>query len=255
MVTIISLINNKGGVGKTTCTQNLSVALSKLGYKVGIIDFDTSQNNLSVSFKSTGNNTLSQKLTSQNSLLIEDWNCTNNPNLFLLPNNKDILSLIKNISNKNDIIKNLISDIDYLDFIVIDNRAGLDESTILSLVASRYIIVVLKPDSYSLDGLVDILNDFKYIKKLNSQLDILGILLNEIEKNDPDFLDIKNALNEHYPKEILNSFIRKNRGFKKAQKNNKDIFEFEEGFFASFTKKGSQDYTALANEIISKIQS
>jgi cellulose biosynthesis protein BcsQ len=82
---------------------------------------------------------------------------------------------------------------------------------------------------------------------------VLGILLNEVERNDSDYHEMRYELQKYFPEETFITVIRKNRGFKKSQKQRQTIFEYESSnlFFAE--KKGSDDFLRLSKEIEKKI--
>ena len=110
---IISIINNKGGVGKTTITQNLGVCMAKKGYKTAVIDFDA-QANLSYSIKHTLNKDLGSLLLKKTPISIEDFSSTEYKNLYILPNDKDINSALFGRMNPADqlfALKNILKDL------------------------------------------------------------------------------------------------------------------------------------------------
>lgn len=175
---IISIINQKGGVAKTTSTFNLGSILAKQGKKVLLIDIDP-QNSLTTSF-----NLLSEK--SMFDVMCNDENIKNiilkvSENLFLAPSNLDLsvaeLQLINVMARENVLKKNLNKIENDFDIILIDCPPSLSLLTINSLVASDEVIVPVATDFLSYKGLELLLDTIEKVKNnLNENLAIKGVI-------------------------------------------------------------------------------
>ena len=114
---IVSIINNKGGVGKTTITQNLAICMAKKRVKTAVIDFDA-QANLSYTIKHTLRRDLGSLLLERKPIGIDDFSPTEYKNLYLLPNNKDINSALFGRMNPTDqlfVLKNILKGLNIFD--------------------------------------------------------------------------------------------------------------------------------------------
>lgn len=137
---IISIVNNKGGVGKTTILQNLSICLARKGYLTGVIDFDA-QANLSLSIKHELQDDLVSLLNKKKPIKLENFSKTNYDKLLILPNKKDVSSELFNNPDpikKLFVLKDALSGVKDFDFLFIDTAPTLDVPTYNSMVASNY---------------------------------------------------------------------------------------------------------------------
>jgi len=176
---IISIINQKGGVAKTTTALHLAYGLAAKGYSILLFDLDPQKNlssNLSITRKGgnvndlfMGNKKISDLISRTNTSLID----------ILLGNEKlNKLDLFLNADKANYLIlKKRFEEIHDYDLVIIDNPPNLNIGTVNALIASDHYIVPLKASKFSLDGLKTILELQKSIKKnFNHNLNNLGLL-------------------------------------------------------------------------------
>ena len=184
---IISVINQKGGVGKTTSTYNISTLLAKKGYKVLMIDND-GQASLTLA---CGYNPLDLDLTMSN-VYVNNTNITDCileteiENLDLAPSTIKLTmaeTALINTFARETVIKSRLSEIgnDY-DFVLIDNPPHLGLLTINSLVASDYVIIPCATNSLATYALEDLFNTIEGIKKINRHIKVLGIVATMFDK-------------------------------------------------------------------------
>lgn len=198
---IISIVNQKGGVGKTTTAVNLSTALSVVGKKGLIIDLDP-QGNTSTGF---GIKQQDRKFTIYHALIGEvnfdkTISRTDIPNLDVVTSNTDLaateLDLI-NVKKREFLLKEMLGNIENYDYIIIDCPPSLNLLTINALVASTEIIIPMQCDFYSLEGLSHLLKTIEMIQKnLNPNLKISGILFT--------MYDRRNRLTEQVEADVRN---------------------------------------------------
>jgi chromosome partitioning protein len=254
---IIALLNNKGGVSKTTVTQNLAIALSKQGKKVGMIDFD-SQANLSLMFPGVGGNFIKEKVLQQQTLKIEDWNETTYKDVWILPNDKDIRSSIfEEFSDikKLYVLKKIVQGVDYLDYIFIDTPPTLELPVLVTMVASDYIMIPINCEKFSVAGLVEVYSNVAEAKEINPDLYVLGVLVTKLIKNEKGSDELLESLHEELGDGVFRTIIRKSDNYKNSQQAGIDVFQYEsQGIKALLQRKGTDDFNALAKEVIMRTQ-
>lgn len=242
---IISIINNKGGVGKTTTVQNLAAGLIRKNFTVGLIDFD-SQANLTSSFEYQPKTDLRTVLETQIPLTQEFFSQTKVKNTYLLPNLKNTSSSLFNAFNDIDrpfLLKNVLKH-DLFDWILIDTPPNLDIQTFNGIIASDYILVPVEYDIYSIQGLNELFENVEKIKqRANPNIKILGILITQVDQRSSINVPIQEKLDKDFAKYLLKSTIRTNTQFRIAQAFKSDIFSHGD-------LKGIEDYNNLTSEII-----
>ncbi len=190
MTKIVAIVNQKGGVAKTTTTVNLSTALSVMDKKILVIDLDP-QGNSSTGF---GINQQDRKVTIYQVLIglrtIEEAIIqTNIPNLQLITANtnlsgaeSDLLSIKKREYLLSDLLNKLVSKYDY---IIIDCPPALNLLTVNALVACDYVLIPMQCDFYSLEGLSHLLKTIEIVENnLNPKIKIAGILFTMYDKRN-----------------------------------------------------------------------
>lgn len=237
---IISIINQKGGVGKTTTAQNLTAGLRLENKKVLLIDLDA-QCNLTLlqqatKYKYNILNVLKNEVDI-NTAVEKDFIAGSK---FLVGENTEIeLNKLKNELQK------LKTDYDY---IIIDTPPALSNITINALTASTDIIITITADLLPIQGLVDLYKTVQSIQKTsNKNLNIKGILVTRFNKRTilgrtmlNSLIDIAEKLNT----KVLNTKIRDSISIKESQAKMTDIFKY-----ARYSTAG-RDYRALVKEIL-----
>lgn len=254
MITI-SMVNNKGGVGKTTSAVNLAYYLAEIKkMKVLLIDADPQGNATSylIEDKSNISGTFLDAFKNDN---IKDYIIKAKENLFILPANMSLSKAeieMLSILNKEVRMRKLIKKIEkYFDIIVIDTAPNLSLLTINSLVASDYIYIPVKIGGFEFDGVRNVLDIVNQIKESEinkniksrvffTQFDNRNLLSRELPKQ------IKQQITEEYECEFLETYIRNNIKLSESVLSNISIFEYDK------ESNGSQDYKKLAEEIIEK---
>jgi chromosome partitioning protein len=250
---IISIINNKGGVGKTTITQNLGVCLAKNGYKTALIDFDA-QANLSYAIKHTLNKDLGSLLMAKNPISIEDFSSTAYKNLYILPNNKDINSSLFGRMNPTDqlfVLKNILKDLNFFDFIFIDTAPNLDTPTFNALIASNHVLIPVEYDIFSAIGLAVLYDNINSAKQVNANLNVLGVVTTQVHEGRKINKEMQAPLIKHFGDVVFKAAIRTNEKFKRAQAEQTDIFSFENNFSE---KRGSEDIENVSKELFKRLK-
>jgi chromosome partitioning protein len=245
---IITLLNQKGGVGKTTTTMNLGGYFSKKGYKVLLVDLDPQAN------LTTGFGVMNEPKNIYGSLLKEY-----SPNPYVIDTNLSILISHRNLSGfdravVNDIDKEfLLSEIlkslkNEYDIIFIDCPPSLGLLTLNALVAADKIIVPLEAQVFSIDGLSSVFETISKVqKRLNENLILLGIFLTKYDQRKILKKEMYASLENLYNEYLLKQTIRDNISLAEAPLNNQHIFQYDEKSI------GAIDYKNLADELIERL--
>jgi chromosome partitioning protein len=246
---IISIVNNKGGVGKTTILQNLGICLARKGYLTGVVDFDA-QANLSLAIKHELQDDLVSLLNKKKPINLENFSKTNYDNLLILPNKKDVSSELFNNPDpikKLFVLKDALSGVKNFDFLFIDTAPTLDIPTYNAMVASNYILIPMEYDFFSAVGLSVLYDYIISARTLNKDLKILGVLINKVHEGQKINKEVQAPLVSNFGDVVLKTVIRTNVKFKQSQMEQNDIFSFEA---KKSDKRGSEDIEKLCKEIL-----
>ncbi|MEC7773344.1 MAG: ParA family protein [Bacteroidota bacterium] len=249
---IISIANQKGGVGKTTTSVNLSAALGVLEKKVLLIDADPQGNAssaLGFDFKN-GHKGLYDILSGFEPIkkVIKE---SSSPNLDLVASNIDLVGIEIELINESKREYRLKSALDSIsknyDFIIIDCAPSLGLITINALTACNSVIVPIQCEYFALEGLGKLLNTIKSIQKIhNEELDIEGLLLTMFDTRLRLSNQVVDEVIKHFGEMVFKTIIKRNIKLGEAPGFGKDIISYDA------TSRGTKNYLSLANEIIQK---
>lgn len=252
MTRIIAIVNQKGGVGKTTTAVNLATALAAIGQETLIIDLDP-QGNASTGL---GINAHCRKITSYD-LLIGDHSVsgakqkTAIPRLDIIPSNIDLSGAeveLVNMEHREQRLKDALAReaMDY-DYVLIDCPPSLGLVTVNALVAAQSVFIPLQCEFYALEGLSHLLKTVQLIKrKLNPALDVLGIVLTMYDKRNRLTEHVENDVRSVLGEQVCKTVIPRNVRMSEAPSFGKPAIVYD------INCRGSQAYLRLAREIIRK---
>jgi chromosome partitioning protein len=247
---IISISNQKGGVGKTTTSVSLSAALGILEKKTLLIDADPQGNASSGigvnsdDFKLSTYDLILKKCSPKDAIIK-----TSSPNLDLIPANIDLVAIeielvdaVKREYIFKDILKSIEDDYDY---IIIDCPPSLGLITLNALTASNSVIIPIQCEYFALEGLGKLLNTIKGVQQVhNKNLEIEGILLTMFDSRLRLSKQVKEDVKKHFGSMVFQSVIPRNVSLGEAPSYGESIIEY------NATSKGSKSYIKFAQEII-----
>lgn len=250
---VLAIINQKGGVGKTTTSINFSAGLAIKGKKTLLIDLDPQAHStigLGIepeSFKASISDVLSKKKSIKDVILP-----TQVENLFIVPSHIRLDKIEQQLTPelfRETFLHKALQGLAY-DFIVIDCRPTLGTLTINALYASDFIIVPCEIGRYALDGFSDLMETIEHVK--NNDLDksqFIRILLTKYDSRNKVSNDWVFQQLEPFNELIFQTYIRRNEALNQSQMAQEPIFKFKAD------SVGAQDYETLTNEFLKLCQS
>ena len=250
MAKIIAVANQKGGVGKTTTSVNLSACLGVLEKKILLIDADPQANATSSFGINDIENGTYQCLEHQKSA-IECIQKSSSPNVDVMPAQLDLVAAELELVDKDSrefMLKNALQEVKKnYDYIIIDCAPSLGLITINALTAADSVIVPIQCEYFALEGLGKLMNTIKSIQNIqNPELDIEGLLLTMYDSRLRLSNQVVEEVKKHFGKMVFKTIIQRNVRLSEAPSFGENIIEYDA------TSKGSQNYLSLAQEIIKK---
>jgi chromosome partitioning protein len=251
---IITIANQKGGVGKTTTAINLSSGIAKRGLKTLLIDTDPQCNSTSVFFSpNDAEKSLFSAFSESNYNISQLIKETKTPNLFAIPSSIHLAKVERMLAGEIDApikLKKVIAPIDTMfNFIIIDSPPSLGLITVNALVSSNYVLIPITPSPWALEGVQDFLDTFKSVKEtFNESLKILGVLITLFDSRTllaKEATDrIKNTFGDLVFKEIVHRSVR----LEESPAFKEDIFAFAPG------STGAISYKNIVEEVLDRVR-
>jgi chromosome partitioning protein len=247
---IISVSNQKGGVGKTTTAINLAASLGMLGKKILAIDLDPQGNTTSgLGFNKKEIQISSYDVLEKESAPEEAVLKTEFKNLDLIPSHINLAAVDSGISlfsGKESKLKNKISHLkSNYDYILIDCSPSLGIITINAFCASDSVLIPIQCEYYALEGLSQLVNTIKVVKRHhNSDLDVEGILMTMCNLRLNLTQQVIEEVNKNFPGKVFKSTVPRTVKISEAPGFGKPVIYFAK------SNKGAEAYVNLAKEIL-----
>lgn len=251
MAKIIAVTNQKGGVGKTTTSVNVAYYLAKAGHRTLLVDFDPQGNatsGLGVDKQSLGA-TMTEVILGKIELA-DVVQATDHKNLFLAPSTPHLANTEVELAQAEGRfvrLRRALEGAEY-DYIIIDSPPSLSLLTVNGLIAAQYVLLPVQAEFYALEGLGQLLETMKLIRKgLNPTLQLLGVLPTMMDSRTTLSGQVHAEIAKHFPNQIFKTSIPRNIRLAEAPSHGLPV-----GAYDRFSK-GARAYKALTKEIIERI--
>lgn len=249
---IIAIANQKGGVGKTTTSVNLSASLGALEKKVLLIDADPQANatsglGIDVDSVEAGTYQLLEHTLSPEEVIVP----TNTPNVDIVPAHIDLVAIeieLVDKPNREYMLKEAISKLKLeYDYIIIDCAPSLGLLTLNALTSADSVIIPIQCEYYALEGLGKLLNTVKSVQRYhNPDLDIEGMLLTMFDARLRLGNQVVEEVRKHFSEMVFDTIIQRNVKLSEAPSFGQSIIKYDA------SSRGAANYLNLANELLKK---
>ncbi|HGF7266050.1 TPA: ParA family protein [Enterococcus faecium] len=252
MAQIISVANQKGGVGKTTTTVNLGACLASLGKKVLLVDMDAQGN------ATSGVGIRKPDVTKDiydvlvNELPIDEATLiTEHENLSIVPATLQLAGAeieLTSMMARESRLKGTLAEVSsQYDYILIDCPPSLGHLTINSFTASDSILIPVQCEYYALEGLSQLLNTVRLVQKhFNPELEIEGVLLTMYDARTNLGNEVVEEVRKYFREKVYETIIPRNIRLSEAPSHGKPIIDYDP------RSRGAEVYQALAKEVVSR---
>ena len=251
MAKTIAVVNQKGGVGKTTSTVNLTACLQDLGLKVLLCDFDPQANATSglgvekKKIKHSIYDVIINEVPTADAVIHTKFGD-------VLPSSADLAGAgveLISVPEPNFRLKNALAAVkDQYDLILIDCPPSLEMLTLNALAAADSILIPVQCEYYALEGLSDLMNTLRMVKRrVNPDLGIFGVILTMFDGRTNFSNQVAQEVRRHFPGKVFTSVIPRNIRLAEAPSHGVPVTVYDK------YSRGSQAYKALAEEIKSRL--
>ena len=249
MATVICITNQKGGVGKTTTTVNLGYFLAKDKFRVLIIDFDPQGNATSgLGFAKADLKGSMTDVVLGKAPLSEVILPTKFKNLSLAPTTPELANAevdMAAIKGKFVRLRNAITSVeDQYDYIIIDSPPSLSLLTVNGMIAANYLLLPVQTEFYALEGVAQLLDSMKLVKKaMNPDLKLLGVLATMYDKRTSLSVEVLAEVKKYFKDKVFETTIPRNVRVAEAPSHGTPV-----GNYDKFSK-GAKAYKDLTREV------
>ncbi len=253
MASVIAITNQKGGVGKTTTAVNLAYYLAKSGKRVLLVDLDPQGNATSglgvdkTNLETTVSEVLTQKATLDDAVIK-----TEHGSLWLAPTTSHLANTEAELAKgdrKFTRLKTALATVDdKFDMILIDSPPSLSLLTVNGLIAAKYVLLPVQAEFYALEGLGQLLETMKLVRKgMNPSLELLGVLPTMMDTRTTLSNQVLAEIKKHFTDKVFQTTIPRNIRLAEAPSHGIPIGAYDRW------SKGARAYKALAKEVIDRV--
>lgn len=249
---VIAVTNQKGGVGKTTTSVNLSYTLAQAGENVLLIDFDPQGN------ATSGLGVNKQELEKtvldviQNTLPLSAVTIsTEYKKLSLVPSTPELANAeveLARAERRFTRLKDAIAGYDGYDYIIIDSPPSLSLLTVNGMIAANYVLLPVQAEFYALEGLGQLLETIQLIRKgMNPTLELLGVLVTMLDGRTSLSQQVYDEVKKHFPGKVFDTAIPRNVRIAEAPSHGEPVGAYDKWC------KGARAYKALSKEVVTRV--
>lgn len=252
MVNVISVANQKGGVGKTTTTVNLGACLASLGKRVLLVDMDAQGNATSgVGIRKPDVTQDIYDVLVNELPIAEATLVTEHENLSIVPATLQLagaeIELTSMMARESRLKGSLAEVNDQYDYILIDCPPSLGHLTINSFTASDSILIPVQCEYYALEGLSQLLNTVRLVQKhFNPELEIEGVLLTMYDARTNLGNEVVEEVRKYFREKVYETIIPRNIRLSEAPSHGMPIIDYDP------RSRGAEVYQALAKEVVNR---
>jgi chromosome partitioning protein len=254
MKRILAVANQKGGVGKTTTTVNLSASLAQKGHRVLVVDMDPQANATSgLGFpRGQVEEGIYEALCGQRGVR-ELTQLTEVPNLWLVPATRELsgaeVELVGVERRERRLAEALRPVVDQYDYVVLDCPPSLGLLTVNALTAATAVVIPMQCEYYALEGLSQLTSTIEHVRAaLNPGLQLEGILLTMVDPRMNLTQQVADEVRAHFADKVYQTIIPRNVRLSEAPSHGKPILLYDQ------RSTGSQSYLALAQELVHRVR-
>lgn len=249
MARIVTIVNQKGGVGKTTTAVNLAACLGVLEKRVLLVDMDPQGNATSMSsIAATEYRTIYDMMGDDKLAAVYD---TELPYLKVIPGNPDLTGAeieLLDVEKREFVLRDLLKRVSrHFDLIIIDSPPSLNILTVNNMAAADGLIIPIQCEYFALEGVSRIVQTIERIRKINPKLAIDGILLTMYDKRVKLTFDVEQEVRRHFGKTVFQTVIARNVKLSESPSFGKPIILYD------ISSIGAKQYLALAEEYLERI--
>lgn len=254
MATIIAVTNQKGGVGKTTSAVNVAYYMAKFGKRVLLVDLDPQGNATSgLGIDKTALETTMSEVLLQTATLEEAVVKTEHKNLWLAPTTSHLANVeveIAGMEHKFTRLKATLAPVaDQYDIILVDSPPSLSLLTVNGLIAARYVLLPVQAEFYALEGLGQLLETMKLVRKgMNPSLELLGVLPTMMDTRTTLSNQVHDEIKKHFADKVFETTIPRNIRLAEAPSHGVPVGAYDRW------SKGARAYKAVAKEVMARVE-
>jgi chromosome partitioning protein len=249
----VAVTNQKGGVGKTTSAVNIAYYLARSGQRVLLVDLDPQGNATSgLGIEKDSLDVTTGEVLLQKTDLAVAIKQTGHKNLSVVPTTPHLANVeveLAGATHKFTRLKSALESIDGYDVIIIDSPPSLSLLTVNGLIAARYVLLPVQAEFYALEGLGQLLETMKLIRKgMNPRLELIGVLPTMVDARTTLSTQVQQEIKKHFGDKVFQATIPRNIRLAEAPSHGVPVGAYDRW------SKGARAYKAAAKELQQRLE-